>query len=226
MIDNDLDLRGFSNVTRLFPLPGFVMFPHVVVPLHVFEPRYRQMTEDALATDRLITMIQVSEPPAGNVWSEPVPLEQVGCLGRIIRHQRVPDGRFRILLLGLKRVRLRRELSRDKLYRSARVDILEDRACCQPEAPLREELVRLFRQVFQSNTELDPDLTELLEKPVPLGVLADVVAHALALPSTLKQRLLAETSVDLRVESLRSVLQQIAPSSAVDRPFPPRFSTN
>ena len=110
MMDNDIDLRDFENVTRLFPLPGLVMFPHVVLPLHIFEPRYRQMTEDALAGDRLITMIQISPLPKGKSWVEPVQIEEVGCLGRIIQHERLPDGRFNILLLGRKRVRIRREL--------------------------------------------------------------------------------------------------------------------
>ena len=74
MMDNDLELRDFANVTRLFPLPNLVMFPHVVLPLHMFEPRYRQMTEDALAGDRLITMVQITPPTRGEHWTEPVPL--------------------------------------------------------------------------------------------------------------------------------------------------------
>ena len=115
MLDNDLDQRDFANVTRLFPLPNLVIFPHVVLPLHIFEPRYRQMTEDALAGDRLITIVQISPPARGEHWTEPVPLESVGCLGRIIRHERLADGRFNILLLGRKRVRLRREITTAKL---------------------------------------------------------------------------------------------------------------
>ena len=58
-MDDDFDLKDFTNVCRLFPLPGVVLFPHAVLPLHIFEPRYRQMTEDALATDRLIAIVQL-----------------------------------------------------------------------------------------------------------------------------------------------------------------------
>lgn len=76
MMDNDFELRDFANVTRLFPLPNLVMFPHVVLPLHIFEPRYRQMTEDALAGDRLITMVQITPPARGEHWTEPVPLSR------------------------------------------------------------------------------------------------------------------------------------------------------
>ena len=182
MIDNDSDLREFSGVTRLFPLAGCVMFPHVVLPLHIFEPRYRQMTEDALAGDRLITIIQVSPAEKGKVITEPVPLEPVGCLGRIIQHERLADGRFNFLLLGRKRVRIRREIPTGKLYRSAEVELLEDVASLIPEELVRAELVGLFRQVFEPHEELAPELTDLFSDAVPLGVLTDIIAHV-ALPT-------------------------------------------
>src|SRR4051794_27194419 len=158
IMDNDIDLRDFDNMARLFPLPGLVMFPHVVLPLHIFEPRYRQMTEDALAGDRLITMIQISPLPSGKSWIEPVKIEEVGCLGRIIQHERLPDGRFNILLLGRKRVRISRELTSDKLYRTAEVELLEDSVPLTPEEPARDELVELFRKIFERHHKLDPDL--------------------------------------------------------------------
>lgn len=225
-MDHDHDLRDFPGVTRLFPLPNLVMFPHVVLPLHIFEPRYRQMTEHALGSDRLITMIQVTPPPRGEAWSEPVPLETVGCLGRIIRHERLADGRFNFLLLGLKRVRLLRELKTGMLYRSASVEILEDIPASLPEAPRRDELVGLFRKHHEKHQELDPDLGELLGKDVPLSVLADIIIHALPLPAILKQCLLAEASVDRRVEQLVAVLRPVAEGPVRGRAFPPPFSAN
>ena len=164
MMDQELDLRDFANVSRLFPLPNFVMFPHVILPLHIFEPRYRQMTEDALAADNLITMIQISPPPRGEHWTEPVPLEQVGCLGRIVQHERLADGRFNLLLLGLKRVRLRKEIPSGKLYRTAEVEILEDLDASQADEPARAELIGLFRQILERRSELDPDIADLLEQ--------------------------------------------------------------
>jgi uncharacterized protein len=226
MMNEDLDLRDFANVTRLFPLPNLVMFPHVVLPLHIFEPRYRQMTEDALAADRLMSLIQITPPPPGEHWREPVPLESVGCLGRIIQHDRLADGRFNILLLGRKRVRLLREISTEKLYRLAEVEILEDQPAALPESPARAELIGLFRRLFKSQRKLDPDLDELLSKPVPLGLLADIITHALDLPPALKQKLLAENSVDRRVDTIRSLLLQVSHGEGLHRPFPPPFSAN
>jgi Lon protease-like protein len=225
-MDHDPDLRDFGDITRLFPLPNLVMFPHVVLPLHIFEPRYRQMTEDALAGDRLITMIQISPLTEGKAWSEPPPIEDVGCLGRIIQHERLADGRFNILLLGRKRVRLRREITTGKLYRSAEVEILEDVPRTQPEEPARTELIGLFRQIFERRERLDREFAELLEKAASLGVLTDLISHALAIPSNVKQCLLAETSIDQRVERLCLLLRKIATADEARRTFPPPFSPN
>jgi Lon protease-like protein len=226
MFDKDLDLRDFSGRARLFPLPNLVMFPHVVLPLHIFEPRYRQMTEHSLASDRLITMIQISPPPRGKAWTEPVPLEPVGCLGRIIRHERLPEGRFNFLLLGLKRVRLLREVETGALYRTAEVEILEDILPTAPEQPRRQELIRLFRRAYDQVHELDSDLADLLGKDISLGVLADILSYTLALPLPLKQCLLGEPSVDARVEKLCSTLRQSLGEARGGRNFPPPFSAN
>lgn len=226
---DDLDLHDFSNVTRLFPLPKVVLFPHVVLPLHIFEPRYRQMTEDALAGDRLITIVQIKTPSDSEGWTEPPPIEKVGCLGRIIRHQRLNDGRFNLLLLGRKRVRLRSEPRTDKLYRVAEVDLLDDIEPKQPEEPRRIALVDLFRRVIGREHALDPDLSELLDARVPLGVLVDVMAHALSLPVDLKQALLNETSIEKRCAAILESLEQIeriAGAIPRPRPFPPDFSPN
>ena len=120
-MDDDLDLRDFSNVRRLFPLPGVVLFPHAVLPLHIFEPRYRQMTEDALAGDRLVTIVQLRPAGRVDVAGRRRRSRRSAASGRILQHERLPDGRFNFLLLGRKRVRLIREVPSGKLYRMAEV---------------------------------------------------------------------------------------------------------
>lgn len=230
-MDDDLDLRNFSNLCRLFPLPNVVLFPHAVLRLHVFEPRYRQLTEDALADDELVTIVQLR--PGGSGASDGLgspPIERVACLGRIIRHERLADGRFNFLLLGRKRVRLVREAPFGKLYRVAEVEILEDEPDNAPEEPRRSELIARFRQVFEAQGPLDPDLASVLEAPLPLAALTDLIAHALGLPAEVRQLLLAETKVGRRVDCLLSVLAQITASAAdgdhSGRLFPPPFSAN
>ena len=125
-MDFDSDLPDFSRLCRLFPLPDVLLFPHALLPLHIFEPRYRQMTEDALAGDRLVTMVQIRPAPKGSPWVEPVPIMEVGCVGKIVQYERLADGRFNFLLLGCKRVRLKREIPGGKLYRIAEAEIMDD----------------------------------------------------------------------------------------------------
>ena len=224
---DDLDLRDFRGVTRLFPLPGVVLFPHVVLPLHVFEPRYRQMTRDALADDSLITVVQVRPDADWNGPDEPA-LESVGCLGRILRHDALPDGRFNFLLLGRTRVRLLGEAQVSTLYRQAHVEVLEDREPAEPDL-LRDALIARFLEVSQPHNEL----SELIDQNLPPGVLCDLLTHGLGLPPAFKQQMLAEIDVRRRVESLDALLQQLIGRPA-SRPRPrgpsippgPPFSVN
>src|SRR5579883_2102207 len=228
-MNDDRDLSDFSNVSRLFPLPKVVLFPHAIMPLHIFEPRYRQMTEDALGTDKLVTIVQLRDPSSSQATGEPA-IEDVGCLGRIIKHERLPDGRFTFLLLGRKRVRLTREIPSDRLYRLAEVEILEDEEPPADCESLRAELAALFRRTFVKEHELDPDISDLLEADMPLGVLTDIMAHALSLPADLKQQLLNEPRTSRRAGLLLSLLMEIArthlPPPFGAKSFPPAFSEN
>jgi hypothetical protein len=92
--------------------------------------------------------------------------------------------------------------------------------------PTRRDLVELFRQVFERRNRLDQDLETLLKSEVPLGVLSDIITHALGLPSRTKQGLLAEPKVERRVNMLRSILRNFVDRDPVVRIFPPHFSTN
>ena len=226
-MEDDYDLKGFDNSCRMFPLPGVVLFPHAVLPLHIFEPRYRQMTEDALATDRLIAIVQIRESGDQTPDNDPE-LEAVGCLGRIFKHERLPDGRYNFLLLGRKRIRLDREVANGKLYRSSKVTIIEDHEADTEIEGRRRELVALFRKVQEG--EIDPDLNALFETEIPLGVLADIITQAMGFSATTKQAYLAEPSVARRVLSLIDRLRNggseterlITPRGT----FPPPFSRN
>lgn len=95
-----------AEITRLsvFPLAGALLFPRMQLPLHVFEPRYRALVSDAMARDRRIGMIQ----PRGA--GDPPPLFDMGCVGRIAHVEALDDGRYNIVLEGLARFRVVREL--------------------------------------------------------------------------------------------------------------------
>ena len=100
----------------VFPLAGALLFPRSQLPLHIFEPRYRAMVRDALASDRLIAMIQPKE--AG----EPPALFEIGCIGRIGSCDELEDGRFNIVLEGLSRFRIAREAEVSTPYRQVDAD--------------------------------------------------------------------------------------------------------
>ena len=100
----------------VFPLAGALLFPRSQLPLHIFEPRYRAMTRDALAGDRLIAMIQPRD------HEEPPALFEIGCIGRIGACDELDDGRFNLVLEGLSRFRIAREAAVDTLYRQVDAD--------------------------------------------------------------------------------------------------------
>lgn len=104
----------------IFPLGGALLFPRMHLPLHIFEPRYRAMVSDSLARDRQIGMIQ---PRAEG---EPAPLYEIGCLGRIIDVEALDDGRYDIVLLGISRFRVVRELEVPTLFRQVEAELIED----------------------------------------------------------------------------------------------------
>jgi Lon protease-like protein len=225
-MDIHSELPDFSGQCRLFPLPNVVLFPHVILPLHIFEPRYRQMTRDALEGDHLVTIVKLRPLPAGTPWVEPMPIMDVACVGKIVQHERLDDGRFNILLLGCKRVRLDREVASAKLYRVAEASAMDDEPWEEPPDSPRTELIALFLEVLKMSHRLDDDLSQLLHSDLPLGILSDIVAHALDFPAGNKQALLSETRVDRRVASLLRILRRLCGEGSSSRRYPPPFSIN
>ena len=225
MMDDQAALSRFAGNARLFPLPNLVVFPQTLQGLHIFEPRYRQMTADALAGDQLICMVLIS-PEADIEYDDEPDLAPVGCLGRITQHQELPDGRYNFRLRGLHRVRLVEELNTDKLYRSARVELMPDVAPAE-----MDRLVSLRRQLADAVlARFDPDgpatqhLRDLFASDTPLGPLCDALAYSLPLELSLKQDLLADAQVANRVGVLIRSLD--VPKPDTSRPFPPEFSDN
>ncbi len=218
MTDDQGAIDQFSGLARLFPLPNLVFFPQVVQGLHIFEPRYRQMTADALTGDQLVVLVLPQE-------DEPDDLAPVGCLGRIVHHERLPGGQYNLRLRGLARVRLVEELETDKLYRTARVTVIRDQSPAVGEsAGLRKLLGAAVLPRFESSGPAHQHLAELFDGEMPLGQLCDVLAYALPLPVELKQELLADARIAERAERLTAAL--VRPNLPAGRRFPPDFSPN
>ena len=111
-------MNNFSKKIPVFPLSNFIVFPNTTVPLNIFEPRYLKMTEDAMASNRLIGMIQ---PKKTGDLKKP-DLFNVGCVCRIISFNETDDGRYILILKGLNRFKKINEIENKKLYRELNVD--------------------------------------------------------------------------------------------------------
>lgn len=112
--------RIMSKRLSIFPLTGAVLFPGMQLPLHFFEPRYRALVSDALIRDRQIAMIQPQRPTEG------AELFSVGCVGRIGEVQAMDDGRYNVILEGVARFRLVRELDVTTAFRQIEADIYDE----------------------------------------------------------------------------------------------------
>ena len=143
---------GFPTRFPIFPLPNVVLFPDAQLPLHIFEPRYRAMTERALGGDAVLGMVLLR--PDARPEDTRAPVYPVGCAGRIARSQRLPDGRFHILLQGERRFRIQREEATDEAYRTVCVELLPDLGFSELEAADRAEIQELRPQLERMVLEL------------------------------------------------------------------------
>lgn len=225
MTDDQAAIRGFSGIARLFPLPNLVLFPQIVQGLHIFEPRYRELAADVIASDQLITLVLL-KPDWEDDYDGRPGIEAFGCLGRITRHELLPDGRYDLRVRGLARLRLLAEQPAHKLYRTARAEVVPD---VVPEdlprlLDLRRALADAVLGRFEPSGPAYRQLSELFAGETPLGALCDMMAYALPIELELKQRLLEEPRVDLRAEVLADALRVGSPTEG--RQFPPDFSAN
>ena len=207
----DVDVQLPSSAVPIFPIPGAFLFPHQVLPLHVFEPRYRQMVEDLLdGPGRLVigTLLTEGPLPTDHATSDAPPVLPVAGFGEIVRHQRLDDGRFQLLVLGLARVRFT-EVPSERLYR---------RVVCSPfveieaSAPEAGDLARRLRAAT----------TARLKKPLPLpasappGLLADLLLQTLGAPQSVVERVYVEPSVTTRARLVLQAAERTPPAHQAD----------
>ncbi|MBL8821387.1 MAG: LON peptidase substrate-binding domain-containing protein [Planctomycetia bacterium] len=222
-----LHIDGFEGTARLFPLPDFVMMPHVLKNFHIFEPRYRELVRDSLSKDKLIAMVL---PRQG--WEKDYegtfPIYTVGCLASIHEHEKLEDGRYNILLRGLCRIELEHELLTHTLYRQAKVKLQPD-PHVMDEGRLRNQLEKEVLPWLSEEGEGRSQFIKLMHSQAPLGTIVDVVSFALPILSDWKQQLLEIFNVPDRVRKLCELLHSVEPfkqNTSNPRKNPPDFSTN
>jgi ATP-dependent Lon protease len=228
--------EGFDGSVRLFPLPNVVLFPHVVQPLHIFEPRYCEMLAEALATDQLIGMATLGEGWEATVTGKPKIAPEI-CLGKIMSHSPTEDGRHNILLLGIRRGILMEERNTKKPFRLGVVKILTDRYSDETRDAnehLKRELLDRFEKLIFEVPELRQNLRELVEEFLNLGPVTDLIAFTAGIPLCDKLALLREPQVEVRATRLLRLLEDLRQKSdageigprSMTTEFPPRFSDN
>ena len=148
----------------IFPLPNAVLFPQVLLPLRIFEPRYRAMVEDALAGERVIGMVLLRPGFEADYEGRP-PVYPIGCAGAITHAERLGDGRFNIVLRGTGKFRIVGE-DGGLPYRLARIEAVTELASDregQAMSQQRQRLIEILKSVLQrigSEARFPPDLTD------------------------------------------------------------------
>ncbi len=195
----------FPNRIPVFPLSNFIFFPSTNVPLNIFEPRYIQMINDSMKSSRLIGMVQPRKK-LNNSFDE---LFNVGCLGKIISFNETDDGRYLIVLNGLTRFKILREIQNEKKYRECEVSFND----YQNDVKKNNEEIK-----FSDLKLIFKDLKNLFEKKGYLinwndlekqSLEQTINALAMASPFSLeeKQTLLETKNLSLRKEKLEEILK-------------------
>lgn len=192
----------------IFPLPNVVFFPKVFLPLHIFEERYKCLIHDALRRDQKIGMILLQEGWERDYFGAP-PVHHIGCVGKIEAHEKLPQGRFNILLRGLSRFKIADFVQEDP-YRIARVRLLDDDPLLlETDQQMHERKAFLNQFLRYLNEVLGVELEEhKLDRTASLESVVNQVAAVLDIPIVQKQQLLEMSGVAKRYGIVRGIIDE------------------
>lgn len=212
------DATALPNIVPVFPLTRALLLPRGELPLNIFEPRYIAMIDDAIASERIIGMIQ---PLPGQDDHVAPSLFEIGCIGRITRFSETGDGRYLISLTGVARFRVEEELVTPLTYRKCRVSYDDFHIDLEPGAGEddvdRTGMIRMLRE-FAESSRLDVDWTSIDAAP------NEALVNALAMMSPFgadeKQALLEAVDLKSRAEILVALAELDLAHNSDD---PPQF---
>ncbi len=197
-----------TDLLPIFPLPNVVLFPNVFLPLHIFEPRYREMVADALKNDRMIGMVLLRPGWQREYEGRPA-VYPIGCSGVITHVDRLADGRYNIVLRGVERFRIVEEDDRLS-YRRARIERLPEPACrAEDSTAIRQQRAKLDALLAPALEHSLPEMPGDTRIPaaMPDEDLVNALAQYLDLEPLEKQALLEQRSLRARAESLVELLE-------------------
>ena len=206
---------ALPSILPIFPLTGVLLLPRGLLPLNIFEPRYLAMTRDALAGERLIGMVQPSDPQAAG---DNPPVYPTGCAGRITSFSETDDGRFLITLTGISRFHIREELPLLEGYRRVVPewrDFAGDLAGDDEPSFDRERLLRGLRAYFQHH-RIEADWDAITS--VPGERLVTSIAMICPFEPSEKQALLEAPDLGERAQLLTAIVEMAALNPPHDGP--------
>jgi len=204
----------------IFPLPDVVLFPHTLLPLHIFEPRYRQMVRDCLDGDRRLAMVLLRPGWENDYYGRP-PIYPIAGAGEIIQHEELPDGRFNILLRGTMRIGITAELPSDKPYRAARARPLPDRYPDANPKALADRIERLkvfYLRILSEVQKGQGEIAKIFSGVKDPGIIVDRIAGAAIAAAETRQQVLEAVEVTTRLtivqDHLVAVLSHLSDRNA------------
>jgi Lon protease-like protein len=204
----------------IFPLPDVVLFPHTLLPLHIFEPRYRQMVRDCLAGDKRLAMALLRPGWENDYYGRP-PVYPIAGAGEIIQHEALQDGRFNILLRGTMRIGITAEMPADKPYRLARARPLPDRYPDRDPKVLVDRVERLkvfYLRILSEVQKGQGEVAKIFSGVKDPGIIVDRIAGAAIADAETRQQALEAVEVAMRLtlvqDHLVGVLARLSDRSA------------
>lgn len=184
----------------IFPLANCVLLPGGLLPLHVFEPRYRELTKHCLDSHQLMGIARLRPGFESAYYGRPPVFERFG-VGKIICSEELPDGRFALLLRGVARVEIARELPPEHAYRRVEARLLDDSSSDQPEIKqIHLRLIRLCDRLAEVIDQGGPQLRDLARSFEAPGECADAIAAALIMDADARQELLEACDPMVRLQ--------------------------
>jgi Lon protease-like protein len=212
------------EVIPVFPLPQTVLLPAEVLPLHIFEPRYKDMVRDALRTHRVIGMVEPMPGHESELAGRP-PLRPVGCAGFIARHAALSDGRYLVWLVGFRKFTIEEELHSLTAYRQARIRPSPDTLTAEAEEAVRPLRLLLLASLPTLVSDTQEKVAQMMGElaRVDDDQLVAVACHALRLPAHRKRELLEAGGILQRYLLLHGEVEEFLSSQPAVAPIRSRY---
>jgi Lon protease-like protein len=197
---SDAELAAALGRVPMFPLPGVVLLPHALLPLHIFEERYRAMTRDVLEGARFIVVSLIA--PGESDAAERPAVQRIAGVGEIMMAHELPDGRFNLVLRGRARIRIDEELTSSRPYREVAATVLPDLPALDADElrDAEQSLRALVGQLADAIPEGGEILRQVVAAQETPAELVDVLTAQLVSEPSLRQRLLETREILRRIE--------------------------